>query len=403
MLKSRPILRWLITIIALISSAPQSSATGRGESALPLLSDLAYYQLKTHLRAKLTTQLITIPSGYQLDFDELQLDLAGTRVPVHFTWQDTRTISFTSPLPYLHEFIVAYRQGRKLWQLPPTHPTTDFHLSALSWIQPFKRFRGYLVFADAYPRTTVDFSEAHAKENAVFIRGIDHRLGTRLLYFTEGLNSTPKSFVPERHALKLDMVGLQLFYTAGGYEGRRIKLNQLQGRVRSFHPPAEHPPATASHPCLFHPSPGHQLTLSQPQPHLITLAAQASPCPALSAYLEHLWHGTAATSAPTMRPITITLTPQLTEYFRTQPIRSFALSSSPPHAPSFKVLLIKTSANHSFTQKNIPDDVVLVLEPSGRIDGAFFITTHHYSPRHNVSFLPTPQAYMNHLATQQGT
>lgn len=377
---------------------PESYATGRNQPVLPLLSDLAYFHLKTHVRHRQGPQMITIPAGHQRDFDEIQLALAGARIPVEFTWQDAHTISFTSPLPYLHDLIIARRQHRELWRLPVPQRTSNLHLSELTWIQPFRRFSGYLVFADAYPRTTVDFGEAYTKENAVFIRGIDHQLNTRLLYFTEGLTRSPPSFIPERHALKLGVHKIQLFYTTSGYAGHRIGLNQLLRRPQLFHPPAATTPA---HPCLFHHSPDHKLILTQPQPHLLTLTAQASPCPELSSYLEHRWHGWTET-AP-MSPLTITLMPQLTEYFRAQPIRSFALSSSGLGTPSFKVLLIKTSADHSFTHKNIPDDVVIVLEPSGQIDGAFFITTHHYSPRHNVSFLPTPQAYMNHLATQQGT
>ena len=388
------VLLMIMSAAMILGSPTPSAARTQTQSTLPLLSDLAYYQLKNTIHHLISTHSITIPTGYTHNFNEISLRFADTELTTDYQWTDTNTISITPRLPYfaIEHTIVARNHNQRVWQLNSAPPLSNPHLSTLRLIQPFKSFRGYLVFADAYPRTTIDFSEPYTKENAVVMRGINHQLNTHFIYFAEGLAPT-QSFSPQRQALQVHHHQLKLFYSATGHRGHMVELNDILSSPQAFHGNE----TTKLHPCFFHKSAGHKLILTQPHPELITIKTQKTSCPQPpTSYLEHLWH--TQPPSPT-QPITITLSPPLQKILQHAAIHSFALSSPASlTSPHFTALFIKTSAPHSFTQKHIAADLVIILDKDHHIDGAFTISTHYFSPRHNVSFLPTPQAYLNHLA-----
>lgn len=358
---------------------------------LPLLSDLAYHHLRTLHQKTIAPVVIPTTVLPPTDFDQIMMSMNGTMAPIDSV-QKKHALMIKHTLPYVNVTynIVALKHNQPVWQSTQSHDMDDLNLSTLTLIHPFKRFQGYLVFADAYPRQAVDLSEPFGPENAVLIRGINHKLQTRFIAFAH----TQDLLVP-RHPLQIKTNKTDLFWSHDGHKGARIPLDPFLHKPQIF----DGPQSLSAHKCFNHHA-SHEFSVSKTD-HSLILSRLSQKCKKPSQFIDHLWHATQHQSlgSPLFHSSSLTI-PLTSELNRRLHQKNMITHISGPHPtePDHMIVFIKTSSPHAFTQKIIDDDLVIVIDQSGTIDGAFAITTHYVSPRHNVDFLPTPHHYIQALA-----
>ena len=360
------------------------AAYGQSITALPLLSDLAYYDLKKNVEA--LTASVTRFTAPDPDFDRLIFRWNHQDYPVPFRVNEN-SVTIKLPVAYMPAAgsqveMLGFKDGRVVWKHGVNLTLGQRHFPTITVIKPFTQFRGGLVFADGYQRISVDHSEPYARENAVFIRGVSHDLTTNFLLFD----------IPTKTKIPRDPVFVttkqQQLLMASSSGAQWVDLASGQSRPIPSSGNGESLSYNHKHPCFLHLSSSTQLKVTL-KANRLNLEFHPLPCSQPSGFLEHLWHNTEPWPAQTT---TVRLPPKLAAALKGKKIHRYQMSRT-TQKDRFYALLLTTSASHRFTQKDPGDDYILVLNDQFRLDGAFAITTHYYSPRYNVGFYPRPDEY----------
>lgn len=360
-----------------------------------LLSDLSYSILeretKEH-REFLTVDLLK----EEKSFDEVVLIHQGKRYNLAFDRLKKRRIQLPLPPYILTQFhIRGYKKKRIVWQRTISRkPVNDEVLSPIRWLLPYRSFRGALIFADDIARVSADFLEPLSRENAVLLRGLCAHSSTCFLHFPKAIHTS--SDHPARDPLGVFITPHFLHYytTSAGYK-------------KDFRAKKEHPFTLTSSAflpvrqnCLkrFSSQKFYKLT-TQNGWHLNFYTAQQPLKPEKHPCITEE-HPALKAERQAIIPMDDVLGKELTA----SQVHDYHLEGHPTKAsslPPYYALLIKTSPHHVFTQKNLPEEYVLVLNDELTVDGAFAITTRYYSPRLNVAFLPSLEEFFSYSARQQ--
>ena len=373
------------------------------ELLLPLLSDLAYYQLKVDTQNALSNKRIHL-KDHELNFHTVQIKYLNQSFEPHYQKQSSHLLSLLLP-PYLNyrmEVLGLYHSAQKtsvVWhrtlQIKPPES-----LAKISSLIPFRSFRGHLIFADAYPRISADFRESYSQENAIFLRGIDHELRTVFLDFNlSKQEDKEKKWLPPRAPQTIYFHPPYLYISRDkGWSGQRHHLVNTKNH-KNF-PIASTAKPSSIHPCFYSLTQGHHYTIkflpSPNSPTQLLLTLSSNSCDP-SLFYKHLQLKPKAQITPESQ--LITLPKKLSLALEKKTIYQYHLTQNHhlKNEKSFYALFVKTSEPHRFTQKNISDDYVILLNQDFSVDGAFSITPFYYSPRDNISFFPTLQKHLQSL------
>ncbi|MCY4380203.1 MAG: hypothetical protein OXC40_01340 [Proteobacteria bacterium] len=382
-----------LVILLLLSSVALAQS-----ASMPLLSDIAYYSLQNNVSKQLGWKKVFL-SDQEMAFNRILMKYQNKLYSLPYRWgKKSHSVELLLP-DYLgvNTSIYGLQNHERIWQRS-VMPAAEFDeflnsLSPLKIIIPFQTFKGGLLFADAYPRMSVDFVESYSRENAVFLRGVDYQLNTIFLKFFESENNK-QQFVPLRNALAVFHHQNTLYLTDDhGLTGWYTQVNQRKSSTKYFTDPS---PSSAGHPCFYHVSPtvSSQLSLVssrdshdslQDRLQVKLTVARCEPSYFWQSLWSYLPHGDINHTTHH-----VLLPANLAEKLRAHKITSYHINkTSHDGIAGYYVVLLKTSHDHQFTKKQISDDYILVLTQDFVLDGAFAAPAVFYSPRDNVSFFPT--------------
>lgn len=366
------------------------AAHGQSINALPLLSDLAYYDLKKSVAALTASVARFTPPDPNFDHLLFRWNHQDYSAPFQIDEGSVRVLLPVTHIPAADSQVemLGFKDGRLVWKHDIKLTLGQRHLPTITAIKPFAQFRGGLIFADAYQRISVDHSEPYARENAVFIRGVNHDLATNVLLFdipTQSKIPRDPVFITTKHRQLL---------MASSHGAQQIDL--ASGQSRAIPSSSAGSSFTHKHPCFFHLNSSTQLRVTL-KANRLDLEFHPLPCSQPTGFLKHLWRNTEPWPAQTT---TVKLPPKLAAGLKGKKIHRHQMSRT-TQKHRFYALLLTTSTSHRFTQKDPGDDYVLVLDEDLKLDGAFAITTHYYSPRYNVGFYPGPDEFSEYFRHQE--
>lgn len=343
-----------------------------------LLSDIAYFDLKQKVSSAKEWKRLYVDKKKRIDRIKIAYNHQSYTIPYK---RQGRTFYLLVPnYMGIEAKITGMKRNRVVLQKAIRNPVISSSvLSHLKMLHPFQKYRGGFVFGDSVARLSVDYLEPEAQENAVVLRGIDHRLQTNWISFlSQKLNAAP-IFVPPRERTG---VGIMQHYLYVFQDKKVQKHNFLTRKSQVFHRDQNDTNCAGSM------IDGSRYVLIKKDQKLH-----------INVYndLCFVFHKNTELQPVTTRILSVPS--DIQKILHGLKIQYFSIEKVRSYDQNYYIVLLQFVEPYAFMLRDIASDIVMVFRDDFEFDGAFSIQNQYYSPRLNVAYLPSFEEYLAHVDT----